>query len=49
MPLYEGSSETTIRKNIKKLKEEGYPDKQRIAIALETAGKSKGKKDGRTK
>lgn len=35
MPLKEGYSKETLKKNLRKLKEEGYTDpKQRIAIAL---------------
>ena len=40
MPLVEGSSQKTVSKNVKKLRSEGKPRKQAIAIALETARKS---------
>jgi len=49
MPLYKGSSEATVSKNIRKLMGEGYPRRQAIAIALNEQRKSKRRrrKDGR--
>jgi hypothetical protein len=41
MPLKKGKSDKVVSSNIKKLMDEGYPQKQSIAIALESAGKSK--------
>ena len=41
MPLKKGSSPKAISSNIKKLAQEGYPPKQRVAIAMQQAGKSK--------
>ena len=41
MPLTTGSSDKAVSSNIKKLKGEGYPKKQAIAIALDKAGKGK--------
>jgi hypothetical protein len=41
MPLKKGKSKKTISSNVKKLRGEGYPQRQSVAIALNTAGKSK--------
>lgn len=41
MPLKKGSSDKTVSKNVRELINRGYPQKQAVAISLETAGKSK--------
>ena len=43
MPLSSGSSKEAIAENIKRLVNEGYPQKQAVAIAYSKAGKSRKK------
>lgn len=43
MPLKKSPSKKAVGQNIKKLKKEGYPTKQSIAIALETQRRAKKK------
>ena len=45
MPLDEGKSDDAVSRNIKKLKDEGKPQDQAVAIALDKAGKGLSKAD----
>ena len=40
MPLKKGKSKSTISKNIKEMRESGYPEKQAVAASLNQARKS---------
>jgi hypothetical protein len=41
MPLASGKSDDIVAANIRKLRSEGYPYKQAVAIAMRKAGRKK--------
>jgi hypothetical protein len=49
MPLKKGRGKKAVSSNVKTLRKEGYPQRQAVAIALNTAGKSRRKKTSRKK
>lgn len=45
MPLKKGKSKKVVSENIRELRDSGYPQRQAVAIAMNSAGKGKkGKK-----
>lgn len=47
MPLKKGKSSNAVSANIRKLRKEGYPQRQAVAIAMSEKRKSKAKKTTR--
>ncbi len=47
MPVLKGSSKYIISQNIRELRNAGHKEDQAVAIALDSAGKGKGKKVAR--
>lgn len=43
MPLKSGKSKAVVSTNIAELRRAGYPQKQAVAIAMDKAGKGRGK------
>lgn len=44
MPLMKSASKAAVGKNIRLLRSENYPQKQAVAIALDTQDRAKGRK-----
>ena len=49
MPLMKGDSKYVIGENIRKLRSEGYPEAQSVAIAYSKAGKGRKSKKKKAK
>jgi uncharacterized protein YdaT len=49
MPMKKGKSQKAISANIGRLRREGYPEKQAVAIAMSEAGMSKKKPKSKSK